>query len=474
MSEQPHSPPTLARAMGLGMAIALVVGNVIGSGIFAKPGGIAADAGDFRLIMTAWVAGGVLSLMGALCIAEIAAMLPQAGGLYVYLREAYGKLPAFLFGWSEFLFHRPASTGALSIMCAINFGKAFNWDVSAVEQVLMALVIIAVLGFVNVVGVLWGGWLQAVTTIFKCGFIALIVVLPFLLGATGQHPIEWSNLSTSTTPAQPDLATQFAAALLAVSWAYDGWHGITPVAEEIKNPQRNVPLALFIGIGILALLYISANVAYHLVIPMPVMAEPQNQKLVATLTLKELLGPIGQTLMSVGVMVSTLGAINSNLLYGPRVSFAMGRDRVFFPQLGYVHPKYRTPATAIIVQAGMSFVMVAASLVLSLTVEYFRGKSLFDMLTDYIVFSASIFYVSAVLAVIVLRQTHPNLERPYRTLGYPIVPAVYGLFYAWFLYQIFRAKPGEAFIGLGLIAIGWPVYLFWNRATKEQVSSTET
>ncbi len=465
MSEQPQSPPTLARAMGLGMAIAVVVGNVIGSGIFAKPGGIAADAGDLSVIMTAWVVGGVLSLMGALCVAELAAMLPQAGGLYVYLREAYGKLPAFLFGWSEFLFHRPASTGALSIMCVINFGKALNWNVSPVEQVMMASVVITALCVVNVVGVLWGGWLQAVTTLFKCGFIVLIVVLPFLMGATGQHPIEWSNLSTSTTPAQPDLATQFAAVLLAVSWAYDGWHGITPVAEEIKEPQRNVPLALFIGIGILAFLYISANVAYHLVIPMAVMAEPDNQKHVATLTLKALLGPIGQTMMAVGIMVSTLGAINSNLLYGPRVSFAMGRDQVFFPQLGRVHPRFRTPAMAITVQAAMSIVMAVASLLLSLFVPYFQGKSLFDMLTDYIVFSASIFYVSAVLAVIVLRKTQPQLQRPYRTLGYPAVPALYGLFYAWFLFQIFRAKPGEAVIGLGLIAIGWPVYLWWNRST---------
>lgn len=468
MSEQPQSPPTLARAMGLGMAIAVVVGNVIGSGIFAKPGGIAADAGDLRVIMTAWVVGGVLSLMGALCVAELAAMLPQAGGLYVYLREAYGKLPAFLFGWSEFLFHRPASTGALSIMCVINFGKALNWNVSPVEQVMMASIVIMALCVVNVVGVLWGGWLQAVTTLFKCGFIVLIVVLPFLMGATGQHPIEWSNLSTSTTPAQPDLATQFAAVLLAVSWAYDGWHGITPVAEEIKDPQRNVPLALFIGIGILAFLYISANVAYHLVIPMPVMAEPDNQKHVATLTLKELLGPIGQTMMAVGIMVSTLGAINSNLLYGPRVSFAMGRDQVFFPQLGRVHPRFRTPAMAITVQAAMSIVMAVASLLLSLFVPYFQGKSLFDMLTDYIVFSASIFYVSAVLAVIVLRKTQPQLQRPYRTLGYPVVPALYGLFYAWFLFQIFRAKPGEAVIGLGLIAIGWPVYLWWSRATPHR------
>lgn len=456
--------PSLVRAMGLGMAIAVVVGNVIGSGIFVKPGGIAASAGDFGLIMTAWVTGGVLSLMGALSVAELAAMLPQAGGLYVYLREAYGKTTAFLFGWSEFLFHRPASTGALSVACVLNLGKAVGWETSPAQQVMLASVIIVSLAVINIVGVKWGGRMQVLTTVLKVGFIVMIILLPGLLWLLGKYEPQWSNYSSSVTPSQTSLATQFAAALLAVSWAYDGWHGITPVAEEIKDPQRNVPKALFVGIGVLALLYISANLAYHLVIPMPEMVEPKtNQQIVATLTLKTLIGPIGQTLMSVGVMLSTLGAINSNLLYGPRVSFAMGRDKVFFSQLGVVHATFRTPAVAIGVQALMALVLVTASLGLTASVEYFKQKALFDILTNYIVFSASLFYVSAVLSVFVLRRKHPDWERPYRTWGYPFLPAAYVAFYCWFLWFVFKGNPGEALIGVGLIAAGWPVYLIWNR-----------
>lgn len=454
--------------MGLGMAVSMVVGNVIGSGIFAKPGRIAAEAGSFGLIIAAWVVGGLLSLMGALCVAELAAMLPQAGGLYVYLREAYGKLTAFLFGWSEFLFHRPASTGALSVMCVFNFGKATGWDISPTEQVALIGLLIASLATVNIVGVAWGGRMQALTTLFKGGFILLIITLPFVLQSLGRYPLNWSNYGTTTTPLTSDLASQFAAVLLAVSWAYDGWHGITPVAEEIKDPQTNVPKALFVGIGLLAFLYISANLAYHLVIPMETMAlktlaPKDQQELVATLTLKELLGPIGQTLMSIGIMVSTFGAINSNLLYGPRVSFAMGRDRVFFPQLGAIHPTFRTPVVAIAVQAAMAMVMVVASLLLSNSVTYFAEKSLFDILTNYIVFSASLFYVAAVAAVFVLRTKHPEWPRPYRTLFYPWVPLAYVAFYCWFLWMVFMGNPGEALIGIGLIALGLPAYGVWKR-----------
>ena len=292
--------------------------------------------------------------------------------------------------------------------------------------------------------------------------------LPFTLQLLGRYELNWSNYSTSTTPLTADLASQFAAVLLAVSWAYDGWHGITPVAEEIKDPQRNVPKALFIGIGLLAFLYIGANLVYHLVVPMETMAlktlaPKDQQELVATLTLKELLGPIGGTLMSIGIMVSTFGAINSNLLYGPRVSFAMGRDRVFFPQLGAVHAKFRTPVIAIAVQAAMALVMVVASLLLTNSVAYFKEKSLFDILTNYIVFSASLFYVAAVTAVFVLRKTHPEWPRPYRTLFYPWVPLAYVAFYGWFLWMVFVGNPGEALIGIGLIALGLPVYAVWSR-----------
>lgn len=456
--------PSLVRAMGLGMAVALVVGNVIGSGIFAKPGRIAAEAGDFGLIITAWVTGGVLALMGALSIAELAAMLPHAGGLYVYLREAYGRGVAFLFGWADVLFQRPASTGALGVMCVTNLAAAIGWQASPSELVLAAGAVIVGLATVNILGVAWGGRMQAVTTVLKVGFIVMIIVLPGLMWLLGMYQPQWSNFGQGIAdPGQKTLLTQFTAALLAVSWAYNGWDGITPLAEEIKEPQRNVPRALFLGIGVLALLYISANLAYHLVVPMSEMVIKDHQKLVATLTLTELLGPIGRTLMSIGVMLSTLGAMNGNLLYGPRVSFAMGRDKVFFSQLGAVHSTFRTPAFAITVQAVMALLLVGTSFWLTANVASFKDKALFDLLTDYVVFSASLFYVSSVAAVFVLRKKHPEWPRPYRTWGYPWLPAAYVVFYAWFLGMVFVGNWQESVIGIGLIVLGIPVYWIWNR-----------
>jgi APA family basic amino acid/polyamine antiporter len=455
--------PSLLRALGPGMAIAIVVGNVIGSGIFAKPGRIAAEAGRFDLIIAVWIVGGVLCLLGALCFAELATMLPHAGGLYVYLREAYGKLTAFLFGWQEFLFNRPASTAALSMIFVGSLGIAlgFNFGIFVTLALAIALQIAAV--GINVVGVLWGGRVQAATTIIKAGFVAFVAVLPFVLEVGGRSVIDSSNFVATIEPAQSSLATQIAAVLLAVMWAYNGWHGIAPVAEEIRNPQRNIPIALFGGVGLLILLYLSANIAYHAVVPIAEMAAPKNQEHVAELMVNRLLGDWGGKLMSIGVMVSTLGAINSNLLLGPRVPFAMGRDKVFFPILGEVHARFRTPAVAILVQGGLGVAMVLASAVLVEYVDYFKHKSIFGILTDCIIFVSSIFYALSVGAVMVLRRKQPDRERPYRTLGYPFVPILYIIVYGWFLVYVYLGNPAESLIGLGIIALGIPVFYYWNR-----------
>lgn len=463
-SETPAAEsPSLLRALGPGMAIAIVVGNVIGSGIFAKPGRIAAEAGRFDLIIAVWIVGGVLCLLGALCFAELATMLPHAGGLYVYLREAYGKLTAFLFGWQEFLFNRPASTAALSMIFVGSLGIALGFNFGIFVTLALAIALqIAAIG-INIVGVLWGGRVQAATTIIKAGFVAFVAVLPFVLEVGRRSVIDSSNFGATIEPAQSSMATQIAGVLLAVMWAYNGWHGIAPVAEEIRNPQRNIPIALFGGIGLLILLYLSANLAYHAVVPMAEMAIPKNQEHVAELMVTRLLGDWGGKLMSIGVMVSTLGAINSNLLLGPRVPFAMGRDKVFFPILGEVHARFRTPAVAILVQGGLGVAMVLASAVLVEYVDYFKEKSIFSILTDCIIFVSSIFYALSVGAVMVLRRKQPDRERPYRTLGYPFVPILYIIVYGWFLVYVYLGNPAESLIGLGIIALGIPVFYYWSR-----------
>lgn len=442
------------------MATAIVVGNVIGSGIFAKPGQVALNGGSFSLIISAWITAGLLCLMGALCYAELAAMLPRAGGAYVYLGHAYGRSVGFLYGWNDFLFGRPASIGALSSFFAMQLVRVAGWPENLAGEVLLPLAVIFLMATVNIAGVIWGGRLQGATTLLKMALLALIAILPVVYYLLGRGGVDPANLqSTLSKPA----TGSFALMLLPIMWAYDGWEGVTPVAEEIRNPQRNVPLALLGGLGTVMLLYVSVNVSYHLVLSMDEVAASKNA---AIDVMTRLLGSHGEKLMAAGVMVSAFGAINSNMLLGPRVSFAMGRDDVFFRQLGRVHVNYRTPATAIVVQALMSSALVVAAAILVRTVDQLNASSIFDLLTDYFVFSASIFYVLNVFAVFVLRYKHPEWERPYRTLCYPVLPLAYLAFYFWFMSQSYWEKRFEAAMSVGLILLGLPVYFGWRAWAK--------
>ncbi|MAG93082.1 MAG: amino acid transporter, partial [Planctomycetaceae bacterium] len=270
--ETPDSkhPARLTRRLGLGIALAVVVGNVIGSGIYLKPGTIARDGGSLGLIMFVWAFGGLLCILGGLCFAELGTMYPQAGGLYVYLKEAYGRLVAFLFGWIEFLFARPASIGALAV--------AFTGELPLGENPSDWLVVgvgsgvILAMAAVNIIGVLWGGRVQLVTTVLKVASLVFIICVPLAIGGFGAGSVSLSNYATTSTPADPNLGVRLGAVLLAVMWAYNGWHGITPLAEEVRDPQRNIPLALFGGIGILIVLYVCTNLAYHSVLTMDEMA----------------------------------------------------------------------------------------------------------------------------------------------------------------------------------------------------------
>ncbi len=460
---------SLVRALGPGMAVAIVVGNVIGSGIFAKPGQIAADGRQFPLIIAAWVTGGVLSLLGGLCFAELGAMLPRAGGMYVYLKHAYGRPLGYLQGWSQFIFGNPGSLGALSLIFVAHLGAVTGQEISGLATLGISVTLIVGLAVINVWGVLWGGWVQSVTTIIKAAFVLAVAVMPVLLSGTGDGGSGWGATPAGGLPIDadtPGATARFAVVLLAVMWAYNGWHGITPVAEEVRDPGRNIPRSLLIGIAILTTLYVSANIAYHAVVPMEEMAIPENREKVAVLMFDRLLGPIGGTLMAVGVMISTFGAINSNLLLGPRVPFALGRDDALLKWMGAVNPRFRTPARAIAIQAGMGVLLLVGS---SLMVEYVpslkeQGRGIFDLMTNYIIFSSSIFYMLAVLAVPVLRRRHPDWERPFRVPQ--LVPAAYLLFYSWFLYHVFLYSPVEALLGIAMNLSGIPMLLlgiWWAR-----------
>ncbi len=477
---------SLLRALGPNMAIALVVGNVIGSGIFLKPGNIAGATEDFALIISVWIFGGVLCILGALCFAELATMLPEAGGPYVYLRQAYGKLVAFLYGWTELLFARPASIGALAVAFVGSFTLALQWNASAWTIVALAAGLILGMAWVNVMGVVWGGRLQLATTVVKTGFLLLVALSPLLLAPFVSTTIDLENYRSSPLPEPVPLATQIGAVLLAVMWAYDGWHGVTPLAEEIQHPQRNIPLALFGGIGLLIALYVAANIAYHGVLSIDEMRGAGDHA--AELMMFKLAGRAGQSAIAIVIMCSTFGAINSNILLAPRITFAMGRDGVFFRSLGQVHATYRTPVVAILVTAAMAvslIITIAAGKWLvaaapgvteiqatadkGLFVAFkasLRDDSTFELLTNLVVFANSVFYMLSVLALIVLRFREPERNRPYRTWGYPFVPIVFLVVYAWFLAQVYTNTRLESRAGIAAIMIGIPVFFAYQAFTR--------
>ncbi len=507
-----ESPAGLIRVLGPRIATAVVVGNVIGSGIFLKPGNIAAESGHFGVIISVWVFGGLLCILGGLCFAELGAMYPRAGGLYVYLREAYGRPIAFLFGWTEVFFGKPASIGALSVAfvgsLSLSLRNVVEGGLSSSVQLMVAIGLIVAMAWVNIVGVLWGGRLQMAVTVIKGTFLALVAIVPFALIPFVSETVDPANYATTVAGRQTGLTAQVGAVLLAVMWAYNGWHGVTPLAEEVRDPHRNVPFALFAGIGTLIVLYLAANFAYHGVLTMEEMRAAGDHA--AEKMLDRLFGQRGLAAMSAVIMCSTFGAINTNLLQAPRVTFAMGRDQVFFRSLGMVHATFRTPAMAIAVMASMSIALVlgvagakhwvnrsaaklhsaggveAAGLpgepagaqgsgdelmsaadgsagLVSKVVASLRDDSIFDLLTNFVIFSASIFYMLGVLAVIVLRYRCPAAQRPYRTWGYPVVPVLFLLVYVWFMAQVYATNPLESKAGLILIGLGVPAYFAYQR-----------
>ena len=475
--------PELLRGLGPYMATAMVVGNVIGSGIFLKPGNIAAASGNFGLIMSVWVAGGVLCILGAMCFAELATMFPRAGGIYVYLKHAYGSFIAFLFGWTEFVLLRPASIGALSVAFVGSFTMAVSWEASAIAHWILCCLLILFMTWVNILGVVWGGRMQLVTTLVKVGFLALVALAPLLCVPLTGWTVDPGNFANhAPIEGVAPVGAQIAMVLLSVMWAFDGWHGITPLAEEVREPQQNIPLALFGGIGVLIVLYLAANLAYHSVLSMSEMQQAGDHA--AEEMLRRLAGRGGLAAMSAVIMCSTFGAINSNILMAPRIPFAMGRDGMFFAPLGRVHANYRTPVPAILTTSLMAIGLIGLVTLGKVAVEFLpnesqslsgfaarvceslRSDSTFSLLTNCFTFAASAFYALAVVSVIVLRRRLPDQKRPYRTWCYPIAPVVFVVVYAWFLVQIYASNPTESRAGLCIILSGFPVYLAFRRRNR--------
>jgi APA family basic amino acid/polyamine antiporter len=456
----------LPRVLGLFDAVLLVVGGIIGSGIFFKAK-VLAEGGlhSFGPIIGVWVAVGVHTLFGTLALAELAAMLPHAGGPYVYLREAYGRLVGFLWGWTEFWIIRTASIAALACATVISLNEVLPAGEKLERGWQQALVISLILGLmlINVVGTRWGASVQNLTVVIKLTFLVAIIVLPVLLGATDRAnlgPIWPESMSGGFWRA-------LGVGMIAVLWPYNGWVNITPVAAEIHDPQRNIPRALGIGVAIVIVVYVLANVSYHLVLPMERIAASANG--VATDTFRAVFGETGARLAALGVMCSTLGGTSSTLLTGPRIYFAMARDGMLPAAIGRVHVTFRTPANAIMVQALWAVVLVVVAFAWKSGTQD-RLIDAFDALTDFVIFGGLLFYALVVAAVLVLRRKRPDLPRPYRTWGYPATPVLYLLGSSAVMLSMLREKLLQTAAGTSLIAAGI-VYYYWmqRRRNNEEV-----
>jgi APA family basic amino acid/polyamine antiporter len=449
-----------------------VASSVIGSGVYKKVAPMAEAMQSPSLVLLAWALGGVLTLFGTLSNAEVASMLADSGGEFVYYKTIYNRFFAFLYGWANFTAIRSASIASIayvfsqsfntlvplpvlpeSLSSITLFGFLTPFDNFGVKVLTIGLII--VLTYVNYLGLKTGGGFSKAILYVVIATIFGIVILGFFIGDGN-----WSNITThasgyvSMSWTDSVFIKSLFAALLGAFWAYEGWSTIGYLGGEIKDAQRNLPLGLIFGMLFVIVIYLSINFTYLYVMPIDqLLADSKSTNTIAAVTvMKHLLGNGGALFMSVLILFTTLGATNTTVLAAPRLYFAMARDGLFFKQAAEVHPKYHTPAKAFLFQA-----MIVSLLVIS-------GS--FDQLTDMLIFASFIFYGATALGVFVLRVKMPNAPRPYKAWGYPFVPAIFVLFCVALLIITFVSKPGEATMGLTLMMAGIPFYFYWNKKNR--------
>jgi APA family basic amino acid/polyamine antiporter len=461
MNTQNRKLPELVRGLGPWAAAAIVVGTMVGTGIFIKPAAMASAAGSVRLVTLAWVLGGALSLFGALSAAELGAALPEAGGTYAYMNRAFGPVWAFLFGWTYSIIGAPTSIATIAAGLLVfgsflfpviatplwvlhfslpfthaTFGFAFTWAQP------LAVAAIALVTLINYFGVRLGGRVQVALTIIKIAAVIAVIVIGFVFGKGSV-----ANFHSVAAPgARAVTMAGFLTALASALWAYDGWINLTFVGSEIQKPERNIPLSLILGVLVVCGIYTAMSAACFYVLPFAKVAASQH---IASDVIARATGHDAATLLTIVMVICALGTLNSSILTNARVDYAMARDGLFFRLVRGVHPKYRTPARALIFQA------IFAS-VLALT-------GTFDDLSYLYVFLVWIFYAAQTAGVIVLRVKEPTMPRPYRTWGYPVLPLLFIVGALALTVNSLMQRPLRSTIGLGVMAFGLIFYARWRK-----------
>ncbi len=469
---------SLIRGLGLIAAISIIIGNVIGTGVFLKARVMTCNVGSPTWVIIAWVAAGILSLAGALTYAELSAMKPQAGGEYVFLRDAYGRVWSFLYGWMQIFISKTGSQAAVAVAFSVFLndflgGKlkqtlfhtnALGFDYELTSLQLVAVMILVIITTINCASVALGGQIATFLTVIKIALVLLVGVGAFLLadgnfghfgmlnnGGTCEGVAESVRYGVAGT----SFAAGFGAAMLGALWGYDGWNNLTLIGGEVKNPQRNIPLALIGGTIAIILLYVFVNIAYFYVLDPTQIASVSKDSSVAQVVAFKFMGAGALVLMTAGLMASSIGTLHTSVLTGARVPYAMAQDGVMFKSMGTLSATH-VPVMALIVQ-GIWACLLALS-----------GS--FDTLTDYVIFGSWIFYAFVTASVFVFRTKYPDAERPYKTFGYPVVPILFILVAGWLLINTISSNPMRSFIGIFLILLGLPVYYYLTKGKETQRS----
>jgi len=502
-----HQDKELIKGLGLTSSTMLVMGSMIGSGIFIVSAEIAREVNSPALLIGAWLVTGFMTIVGALSYGELAAMMPRAGGQYVYLRESLGPLWGFLYGWTLFLVIQTGTIAAVGVAFGKFLGVFFpsisasNWilhfykappihigpmvlgnmDVGLNTQNLVAILIVVLLSIINIFGIKTGALIQNIFTAAKVSALFGLVLLGIFLGrnavalAANFHGNFWRNAGLA---AMHDIGggvlvstlTVLAVAQVGSLFSADAWNNVTFTAGEVKNPSRNLPLSLVLGTGVVIALYVACNLIYLNVLPLDGIAHGATilergikyatEDRVATAVMTQMFGAVGGLLMAAAIMLSGFGCNNGLILAGARVYYAMAKDGLFFRSVAKLNPKYKTPAVSLMVQMVWTCVLCVSGT--------------YNQLLDYIIFAVLVFYILTIIGLFVLRRTHPNAERPYRAIGYPVLPAIYIVMALFIDVVLLRYKPQYTWPGLIIVLLGIPVYFLWSRASRQTTAGANS